>query len=570
MKLTDEQIDTLFKESAAKQAFAYKPEYWEEFSASLPDITPLSEASDAELDAAFQQSAAQQSFDYKPEYWDAFAAGLATKTPLSQASDADFDAVFQERAADISVDYKPEFWNEFSDSLSSIASTENTTDIEVDALYREEVANLSFAYQPSYWEEMAAMLRRRRRRPEFLWFGLSGIFAATLITMLFMERSPLKVTWDAPEFNVGNMPPETNGSRTSTLAFNSHNSSAEHNTVQASVTEESTVLHSENQTSDRIANTTNGNNSTSKRSEINSHVATNHTPNNSHQNTANITRTKPVAPKLPLTPQTLSPEMRLTADNQENVTEADALEPRTLESSELPYDNALAMTNLRNYKGGLRSGFYVQGVAGISESLLANSDALSTSYGLGFGWQIHHRNWTFNAGSNLIVNNYSDIKFENDAVRHQQFGGGLLHSKWEISQVITAELDLGLGYNVGRHQFRLGLRPSYDVRSYYTQKDVFNRTDGNTEADAIVVSTFKSFDTELDQFQRLGLKPSLGYAYNFRSGWIVGMAVGTELMTSISATSNTPGFNYFERIGENNTLPIDGQLYIRKTLNYRR
>jgi hypothetical protein len=64
----------------------------------------------------------------------------------------------------------------------------------------------------------------------------------------------------------------------------------------------------------------------------------------------------------------------------------------------------------------------------------------------------------------------------------------------------------------------------------------------------------------MEGIKQWGVKPSVGYAYTFPRDWTVGMTVGTEILPSI----NEDFIN-----GVNNRLPIDGQLYLRKTLNLK-
>ncbi len=571
MKWTDENIDKLFQEGAEKQSFAFKQEYWEEFSASLSDAAPLSDASDEALDSAFQESAANQSFDYKPEFWEAFAADLPSDAPLSQVPDATFDSAFQENAAAISVDYKPEFWNEFSDSLSSsIASTENVTDNEVDAMYRAEASNLSFVYQPSYWEEMAAMLRRRRRRPEFLWFGLSSVFATALIALLFLEQSPLQMTWDTPEYAFEGLSPEAVQNQNRSIAANNSVNNGTNDAVNYGIDSPQGQWVNGTTPSTPVAN--NGNIAVNNNSKANTgRDNTNPVPVTPISNQS-MTRMNRIMPQLIVTASyTPAASISVGTRSIKEMKALASLNPRALESSEMAAENTLAETNypgLLNYKGGIESRLYVQGVTGVSQSLLANSDAISTSYGLGLGWQIEKRNWTFNLGSNLLINNYSDIQITGEAVRHQNFSGGTIRRDFDFGQVMTAELDFSVGYSLGRHQFRLGIRPSYDIQSFVKEYEIMTTLSEDLEIDE-TVSTSQGRNTEMDEFQRWGLKPTFGYAYRFASDWTLGFSVSAEVLPSISLTSKYETVDYQEVIGANRTLPIDGQLYIRKTLNFR-
>jgi len=553
MKLTDDQIDKLFQEGAAKQNFAYKPEYWEEFSASLSDSAPLSEASDDTLDAAFQEEASNQSFEYKPEYWEEFAATLPDNTPLSQTTDDALDAAFQKDASKISVDYNPEFWNEFSDGLPLMVATEDVTDTEVDALYREEAAKLSFVYHPSYWEEMAAMLRRRRRRPEFLWFGMSGIFATAIIAMFFVQQSPVEL-W-TPEFSWNGIEGE---------AFDTP---ANQNTVASNQTSgtltENDISNNQNDIA-QSAVTVQGSNGVNTNNTPNS--ATNATQNTNGNDLATTNRRNRITPNLVITTAYTTAnentsERNVNAESEGNnvvLTPMDSRTPGALTAINPTLEDAFSeLPRLRPYKGGWQSSIYVQGIGGISESLITPSESIASSYGIGAGFTVGKGNWTANLGGNVLVENFSDLHLTRVGKQYVDFSSQTSREDYEFKNFYTVEMDLGLAYNFGRHQLRAGVRPSYtyNARVDYSETSVFNDQ-------GEIIETNESRKGEfgyLGALQLWGIKPTLGYAYNFPSNWTLGVNFGAELHPSINETFIS---------GVNRSLPIDGQLYLRKTLKF--
>lgn len=568
MKLTDEQIDKLFRDSVSKQSFAYKPEYWEEFSASLSDSAPLSEASDDDLDAAFQEGAANQSFEYKPEFWEAFAATLPDNTPLSQAPDDALDAAFQNDASNISVDYKPEFWSEFSDELSSIAATEDVTDAEVDALYREEASKLSFVYHPSYWEEMAALLRRRRRRPELLWFGLSGVFATAIVAMLFIELNPMSAPQAILAWDVVNPMEQVANGTSNNVASNNANGSENDvfqnaNDVQNGNNPELNPANN-GATPNYVNNggnpVNNGKNPSNNEGVVNPSIANNPTQANPN-NVQNMPRMNRVMPSLVMTTGFVAPTRIAVTNRNANATNDITLNPLSTRplGNLTTFNNTLAdaYSALPQYRGGLMTSMYVQGLGGISQSLITPSDAVGTSYGFGLGIQTHVRNWTFNLGSNLIIENFSDLELTRVAKQYVGFSSSISTQDLRYKNLYTVELDLGFGYNFGRHQFRMGIRPSYtyNARVDYAETNVYNNHGENIQTSEINQSQYGY----LEALQLFGLKPTIGYAFNFPSNWTLGFNIGTELRPSINEDFIS---------GVNNRLPFDGQLYIRRTLNF--
>jgi hypothetical protein len=65
----------------------------------------------------------------------------------------------------------------------------------------------------------------------------------------------------------------------------------------------------------------------------------------------------------------------------------------------------------------------------------------------------------------------------------------------------------------------------------------------------------------MDGLKRFGLKPMIGYSWSVMPGMELGVNVGIQVMPQI----NEDFIN-----GINNKLPIDGQVYFRKTIDFRK
>lgn len=498
---------------------------------------------DEEIDKLFQDSSAKESFSYKPEYWEEFNASLSAGTPLSKTSDEEFDAAFRESASAITVNYKPEFWQEFSNSLPVIIPTENIADAEVDALYREEATQLSFEYKPTYWEEMATMLRQRRRRPDFLWFGLSGVFVVAITAMMFIDQTPLGVDVNPIE-TIAQMSSPQNDIATNLNTGSDAALTASNNPV------------ANNSDSGDANNAVDQNGTEAPIVGVPVNVAQN-------GNTGLNPGTEPYTPQVVEPDVTNDPSITQIDTKRETVLPTESLKPLATEAVADNNERSLhesysEIPKLPKYRGGLNSGLYIQGLGGISQSSITPSDAISTSYGVGAGWMMHKRNWTFNIGSNFLIENFSDLRLTRSA-KVYGFGADLYQFDLHYKRLFTAELELFAGYNIGRHQIRFGIRPSFAFSSLV---DVSEMSLTSSQGEMIESSEQRtSVYGFMEGINQWGVKPSLGYAYNFKSDWTLGVNIGTELMPSI----NEEFIN-----GVNNTLPLDGQLYIRKTLNFKR
>jgi hypothetical protein len=63
----------------------------------------------------------------------------------------------------------------------------------------------------------------------------------------------------------------------------------------------------------------------------------------------------------------------------------------------------------------------------------------------------------------------------------------------------------------------------------------------------------------MDGLRRFGIRPTFGYSFSLTPTMELGLNVGTQLM---------PQVNDEFLDGENNKLPIDGQIYFRKSLRF--
>ncbi len=521
---------------------------------------------DENIDKLFQQNAEKASFEYKPEYWEAFNATLPNAQSPSDLNDAELDALFKESADAIPVHYKNEFWEEFSASLPIMVATEEVTDGEVDALYRASAQDLAFEYKPSYWNEMVALLNRRRR-PDLLWFGLSGIFATLILGMMFFPQHPLTVpnmtaTVDVNGQNIplatyinGQLTSETEHTTPETttnilLAANSngtnHQSSASNGTVLTVDTNNGAVIEvGASQTNGTPAQTGNAPENGATTSHVGNNVST-RIPRKGLpefgmvQNPIRMTSNERQAEENDVTlPNELAPK------------EIEALATNETTGSILPIPLPKAQNSARVQP-------YIQGIVGLSQSMITPSDDHSYSYGLGMGIQTHQRNFTFTTGINVLLENYNDLHLSRSA-KVYGFGSDLYQFDLHYKQLYTAEFDFQIGYNWRRHQFNLGVRPSYTFGSRVdVAESSLTSQNGQMVENSMTRTEVYGF---MEGIQQWGVRPTIGYAFNFPGNWALGATFSVELLPAI----NEEFIN-----GVNNRLPLDGQLYLRKNFNFKR
>lgn len=604
MKWTDKDIDKLYSEGSERLAFEYKEGYWDEFDGQFSEIQDADRAkeplSDAAIDSMYAASSTGLAFDYKNDYWNEFDASLPQGTPVDPPkpalTDIEIDAMYAASAAGLSFDYSDAYWKDFN---ASFPSDGVLTDNGIDGLYQESAGDLSFEYQPSYWEEFKGRIRRQRR-PDFLWFVTAYSFVGVLGIMAFMGGDSVidskKLTADSDRI-------ETQKNNSSNSQSKNENSSTSRDLSAAT-----------------NSGTTSPANSVENRNGILDPSGT-LLPSGS-QLIEPITRANtpvvqapvklPVVAETPVTPETLptpivligqdpdsnapspngTPENRVLVDNvtdpllngdehnnPKGINSTQHLSPDQLAASEtgvqaeeevrLPYRSYdpldLSIPSLAPLPGSPlsfnRGAFvvgYVQGIGGLCQSLVIPSDEISNSFGIGIGTEVHKGNFTFNFGVNALVENHNDLVL-NRTAKVYGFGSDVYQFKIDYKQIYTLEAMIGVGYNLGRHRIDLGIRPSLAMSSRVHIEEVGSSTtefaSDNDYNESRDVFGF------MDGLHRFGVKPTIGYIFKVSPSISLGGNIGVELMPSINE-----GFIN----GVNNTLPIDGQIYIRKTLSFRK
>ena len=612
MKWTDKDIDKLYSESSERLAFEYKKGYWDEFDAHLSKVQDADGAkaplSDTAIDSMYAASSAGLVFDYKNDYWNEFNAslpnGAASDSPKPALTDVEIDAMYAAGAAGLVFDYKDSYWKDFNASFPTDAVL---SDNGIDQLYQESAGDLAFEYKPSYWEEFKGRIRRQRR-PDFLWFVTAYSFAGVLGVMAFMNANSVTdsktVTADSNKIETRNNKvsnsqskvenPTKSGSSVNLAQSSPVNSGGN---VDGILSLSGTTLPVGSPVIEPIVLTnmpvvqtpveepvliqtpitlsTPPTNVILIGQDLNtlsidpntSTPSTNGAPRNVNlvepiENTANpatLNGSESNIPEDVIASQPLSVDQLATAETTVETEEEFRLtyssqDPLDLSSSlQAPLPGSPLMCNR-----GAFAVAYIQGTGGLSQSLVIPSDQISNSFGVGIGMEVHKANLTFNFGVNALVENHDDLVL-NRTAKVYGFGSDVYQFKIDYKQMYTLEAIIGVGYNLGRHRIDLGVRPSFVMSSRVHIEEVGSST------------TEFAFDNDynesrdlfgfMDGLHRFGVKPTIGYVFKVSPSISLGGNIGVELMPSINE-----GFIN----GVNNTLPIDGQIYIRKILTFRK
>jgi hypothetical protein len=145
------------------------------------------------------------------------------------------------------------------------------------------------------------------------------------------------------------------------------------------------------------------------------------------------------------------------------------------------------------------------------------------------------------------MSNYSDMLLSREA-KVYGFGSELYRYNLEYKQTYSLEGVFTVGYKLGRHTISIGCRPSYMMNS----RVIINQQ-GPQGIERNDVYGF------MDGLNRFGIKPMVGYSVNLSHGLVLGINVGAQVVQAV----NEEFVN-----GQNSQLPIDGQIYLRKSIRF--
>jgi len=474
--------------------------------------------------------------------------------------DEDIDKLYQDRSNDLSFDYKPKYWDAFNASLPGLMADGVVVD-EVDTMYQQEAGNVDFPYKESYWTEMEAMLPSRRRA-DVLWFATSFVFIGLLFVSLFMSQN--------------------NGVNADTLlseiSLNRSNAHGSNTTVEQNTTMSEDVssmtnigisgaaqddnIQSNSNVEEDIPAINEGNDSNTLQSELAVSTEAVQTELQVEEPIGVVTASTVLIEDKPIRDlNQLFLEENSTQENKETTNDVIDIreENLTLESVDNLATQNIPVNIFSPDTSAMRipemdlpvaSAMYLEANGGVSQSLITPSDRTSTHVGIGFGAQFYKGNFTFTTGINGSVSFHDDLVLNRQA-KVYGFGSEVYNYTIKFNQIYSLEANLSFGYKIGSHQFNIGIRPSYIVGT----KVGFTKNSSTSEDERMETYGYT------DGLTKFGLKPMIGYSFDISPNWTVGLNVGTQVMQTVNE-------DYIN--GTNRTLPIDGQLYIRKTISFRK
>ncbi|MEJ6616735.1 MAG: hypothetical protein QNL61_07470 [Crocinitomicaceae bacterium] len=432
------------------------------------------------------------------------------------------------------------------------------TDEEIDNLAREGVANSAIEYKNEYWTEFAEMLPVSGKK-DFLWFFTAFLFLGLLGTS-FVFNGLLGNT----NVQASNEIRIINESRvTDKVTQTVEKTEFELNEADVTASEINEVMdNNTNATSENSIGIKNVNNS-----KLNNGVAQRKQNSSLKQVTKAPLNNKQIKPSSNI--ELGDPESKtnqifggLEHDKQNSISQSTknpVTENEVTPVSELPFrslneftTSASLMPAIERNKQKLTAmvTLYIGAFGGISQSLIMPSSDVSNSFGLGIGAQIQKGRFTFTTGVNGVWSNHKDLNLSRSS-KVYGFGSNEYNYQFKYKQIYSLEAEITAGYKLGRHLINVGARPSFFVGS---KVGVIETIDDKKTID-------RNQYGYMDGLYRFGIKPTIGYSFDITASFKIGVNIGFEMMSKIKE-----GF----LVGNNNRYPIDGQLYLRKSIRFKR
>lgn len=466
-------------------------------------------------------------------------------------TDEEIDKLFRDKAGEMSFDFKPAYWEEFNAALPAADLGGMSTDFsEVDKLYQLSANELAFEYKEAYWQEVQSMLPRRKR-PDFLWFGTAVLFLGVLSagTLFQSDRSAEAESGNVAQITTTetgseNGPDQPDASVNTTTIQDQHGtgSNGSGNTALTSPENEPSL---QNPLYERAVG---------QGYRVTDVFSPSPALINMGQHEASLPENHDAQPESIETNPSVNPQETADRTHTDEVAEpgdVNSLPAHTL-VSETTHDlvDFTDQVILRDFQMPTGYRFYVELNGGLSQSLITPSGSLFSSGGAGVGMQFRKGRFTFTTGINGQWSFHNDLVLNREA-KIYGFGSDVYRYTLRYDHVYSLEASLGVGYSLGRHRITAGVRPSYIIGTRV----------GVTMLEEDVETSRETVYGHMEGLHRFGLKPMLGYACDLKGNWTIGLNIGVQTMKAVDDS-------FID--GKNNTLPVDGQLFLRKGINFRR
>lgn len=422
----------------------------------------------------------------------------------------------------------------------------NWTDDKIDALFKKAATQQHVEYSPKFWEEIAAQLPIEKQKKIVGWkpflgllsllllVGTIGTFAYTVWHTPALETRAISHAEEAApqKIRVGNQL-NSNTALSNPLpsaSFNEAQVPINNKIVKRAAKEErnTSLLPTNVQSPKLSSNNLISPKNVAEQQEVNERQQTDSAsgPNEatSYINTENAKQARLTeSNNLPIRPLNLHSAHALLLDTTPYPTQTPIIYSRFRWHAEL---------------GG-----------GISQAWTHTpSSSVNASIGLALGLTYSLKNIELSAGIGFQTTRLNQLKVQ-DRTKIYGFGASLIEQNYQITSISSLTLPLHLNYSFGRHRIELGAVASVNLFMYLRHSQLIDNEQ----------IAYHSTLGNIQLVNKIGLQPTVGYAFRVNETTQLGVRFGVHVIRPIQS-------NRF--IGTPVTLPIEGQFYLRKSLNF--
>lgn len=418
----------------------------------------------------------------------------------------------------------------------------NWTDDKIDQLFKEAAEQQRVEYSPEYWKEIEALLPAQKQKKRLGWKFFLGSLSLVICTGIIGCIALTSTTSISPEKHNRNQLLVLSSSQKSTVA--NEKQAAETPLTNSSLNTKDTQFPIANQVFNHTVKqpkrrqltfaTSNAANPLKTGALTSSPVAA-----TSQQGLANTTTTTRLA-----NPRTETDEQAMT----QRATHELPIHPLSSFSASTAF---LDTTSLKKQAPALypRLRWYTELNGGLSQAWTrTETSSVNGSLGVLVGVILPLKKINLSAGIGFQATKLNDLKIE-DRTKIYGFGATLIEQNYQISSLYSLTLPLHISYSFGRHTLEMGAVTSLNLamRLRYwelldNQQTVYNSTVG-----------------AIQLLSRIGIKPTIGYAFSINETTQLGVQVGLQLIRPIDSD---------RFVGSSVRLPFEGQFYLRKSLNF--
>lgn len=425
------------------------------------------------------------------------------------------------------------------------------TDEELDQLFSDAASNATVEYNDAYWKDIEEMLPVRKKRKGLLWW-MGGAGALVFFGTLLLVQVPF-----ASKSTVGheNAPELANSSVTDLKESATSNPSNRVKKTAISTESHTSLIKNKLNTSDNQPPFQNTNKSKVVKGTINPAQAIQH----------KVKSNERIVKSIELVENSTHLFESQDLFNSVVVVESNSKESQHEEmvSEVIPTLATIGINPLYHsselipavYKLKARSphGLYAEAGLGIGQSPIVSSEngsAMAKEYGLQLGYSFQKSKFRYSAGLGISLQQFNNVYIKERSLIYG-FGSNSVDNYYRFSSLMRVEVPLSIGYQFKRHILSAGARFSFPVIAgvSYTKY-----VDGNMAVEE------KGY-TSTEFFSPFGAELQLGYAYHLGSNWELGAKVQMQLINPIAS----------DRIlGKTNSLPLSGQVALRKTIVFKK